>query len=273
MNNIKGRISQAVNQWNDIRWNLEAMKELFDKGSYFAIPRSYRTQWLANNPGAVHAYPGIEDGKIIFVLIDSETDKTKLSDLTDEQLEMVKIVPFTENFDINGQDFIGDQVDGNISVLEAAQRSLRWSVYKESWLKDTIENTGENQGVFRVFSIPFESVRDRDSIVILGLKPNTTLDVVKSRFLADALVWSANSEEPAPEVKAAPKAMAAPEMRSMSFTPKGSLNDGTGGSSDGGDDNNGGDTPGGGFGDGDPVDDTVYPGPPYNQAGGIIIGG
>ncbi len=194
MNNFKQRIVEAISAWNKKKDNLKRMKKSFDRGSFFEITNKDRAILSETNPEDCLVFLGLEKKNIVFILVDNITAKTPLTDMTDKQLEKVLIKEYKEDFDIEANDFIATQKSGNITVEEALKRSLRWAVYKESWLKDVIDGPNNEYGVFNQMAIPMESICDCDSVVVLGLKENSNRKPGESRYLADALVWSAKSQ-------------------------------------------------------------------------------
>ncbi len=191
MNNFKQRIVESISAWNKGKDNLKRMKKSFDRGSFFEISKNDRAIFSETNPEDCLVYLGLEEKNIIFILVDNITAQTPLLEMSDRQLEKVLIKEYKEDFDIEANDFIATQKSGNITVEEALKRSLRWAVYKESWLKDVIDGPNNEYGIFNQLAIPMESICDCDSVVVLGLKENSNRKPGESRYLADALVWSA----------------------------------------------------------------------------------
>jgi len=208
----KIRITNMVNQWNQIRWNNKKALRLLSSGSYFPISSSEVKMW-ANapiKPKNIHSYIGVENQKLYFILIDSETDRKPLSELESFELDKIIIREFDNNLDIFTPNFIDKTIDGNITVKEALSRNLFWQLMKGSWVNDQIESVRDMQvGIARVFSTPFSDLENilhhdenADILAVMGLKHQDESetknedDIVykKSPYQLDLCFWGLNTQ-------------------------------------------------------------------------------
>jgi len=208
----KTRIIKMVNKWNKVRWNHKKALTLFSSGAYFAITPEDVRMW-ANapvKPQNIHCYIGIENKKMYFILIDSETDKKPLTELEGFELDKIVIRKFNNTLDIFTPNFIDKATDGNVTVNEALSRNLRWQLMKGSWIKEQIESVRDMQvGIVRVFSSPFSDLENivrtnsnGDILAIMGLKPQDTPKISgknniydeKSPYQLDLCFWGVNTK-------------------------------------------------------------------------------
>lgn len=202
-------LKKGTSVWNQIRWNPTEIKFLLEEGSFFKISKEMYLNWskMTSNPKWIHAYPAYMDDQLMFILIDSETDKSKIDDLS---LKHIFVEKYCDNYSVDSIDFLKnleDNPDGNIKVDDALKRVMRWSIMRESWIEDQIDSMKDNQvGIFRAFIIPFGDLEkafsgneDYEIIVNLGLKERISpLEKSKeklSKFVADLLLWGVNKKD------------------------------------------------------------------------------
>ncbi|MDE5421598.1 hypothetical protein L3073_05225 [Ancylomarina sp. DW003] len=206
----KTRITNMLRQWNQDRWNKTEALDLLSSGAYYSISPKDVQMWINSpiKPERIHSYIGVENHKLYFILIDSETDKKPLSEMTDLELDKIIIKKFDNNLDIFTPNFISKTIDGNVSVTNALIRNFCWQLMKGSWVEDQIESVRDMQvGIARVFSSPFSDLEEihkaetnTDIIAVMGLKhidtANTeTIYDEKSPFQLDLCFWSLEDQD------------------------------------------------------------------------------
>ena len=203
----KIRITNMLKKWNEIRWNHKEALNLFSSGAYFSITPEDVIMWATAPiiPKKIHCYMGVENSKMYFILIDSETDRKPINQMKNFELDKIVIREFSNTLDIFTPNFILSTTDGNVTVEDALSRNLFWQLMKGSWVKDQIDSVRDMQvGIARVFSSPFsdlEKIQEADPgsniIAVMGLKrresvkQEITNDIYnkKSPFELDLCFW------------------------------------------------------------------------------------
>lgn len=204
----KTRIIKMLRKWNQDRWNKKKALNLLSSGSFYSITPDDIKVWSAPpiKPKQIHSYIGIENDRVYFILIDSETDKIPLSKMGDIEIDKIIIKRFRNNLNLFTPNFIVKTEDGNVSVAHALSRNLCWQLMKESWVEDQIESVRDMQvGIARVFSSPFSDLedihqvnKDNDILAVMGLKSqekkesngNVTIFDEKSPYQLDLCFWA-----------------------------------------------------------------------------------
>jgi len=119
-----------------------------NQGTHFSVSGKEIDQWKINLGNSedpkIHAYLGIDEDRLKFFLIDSESDKT--SDFTD-----IVIREFTRDSpNVTVQNTTNLEVDPPITSESAINRNFRWNMYCTTWLK-----AQKVQDFVQIVAIPF----------------------------------------------------------------------------------------------------------------------
>lgn len=207
----KARIINMLSKWNEIRWNHKKALELLSTGAYFAVTSANVEMWsnAPIKPKFIHSYFGVEDNKLFFVLIDSDTDKMPISKMENFQLDKIVIQEFSNNLDIFTPNFVAKSIDGNVTVKEALLRNLCWQLMKGSWVEEQINSVRDMQvGIARVFSSPFSDLEKIQAVnfgagilAVMGLKALDLTEATdqkeayeRSPYQLDLCFWGLNKQ-------------------------------------------------------------------------------
>lgn len=201
-----------LGKWNETRWNHKEALTLLSSGAYFPISPEDIKMWT-NAPIApkmIHSYIGVENQKLYFILIDSDTDRKPINQMENFEIDKIVIREFSNTLDIFTPNFIVKETDGNVTVHDALSRNLCWQLMKASWVKDQIESVRDMQvGIARVFSSPFsdleniqEATPGANIIAVMGLKSRDITDSEtngeiyneKSPYQLDLCFWGLNEQ-------------------------------------------------------------------------------
>ncbi|WP_418124561.1 hypothetical protein ACNFU2_07850 [Chryseobacterium sp. PTM-20240506] len=149
-------IYQSIKKWKTL---IDAYKSGIDgseaeilgylnQGTHFSVSGKEIDQWKINLGNSedpkVHAYLGIDEDRLKFFLIDSESDKT--SDFTD-----IVIREFTRDSpNVTVQNTTNLEIDPPITSESAINRNFRWNMYCTTWLK-----AQKVQDFVQIVAIPF----------------------------------------------------------------------------------------------------------------------
>lgn len=135
MNSELQKIIDAIKTWNNLisKREIDPIQKALEQGDCFF----YRIKDI-DNSNSVHAYPGIEDGKLIFFAIPSEFDCEKYKDQIEQYVETCHIIK-------NGQN------SNQITDEEAKKRINNWL---ENYLEWISNQSKTSEGIFRAFVIP-----------------------------------------------------------------------------------------------------------------------
>jgi hypothetical protein len=188
-------INEAIRAWYNINDYAFETFNLLNQGVLFRINpevmpplESYQKEKKMH----VHAYPGIIDGELKFFLINSEKDKHNLILAKNEPLNKYIFVADVTGMDASLVSKLNTSKPSekrSLSLSEAMNRISRWSLIKESWIKNRINNT---EGMFQAISIP-----------LIDLKPNCdiyaffalTETKTKNKYQADLIIWDCYNKE------------------------------------------------------------------------------
>lgn len=178
-------IKKATKEWSNARTSPEKVMAYFKQGTCFKIEKSYYEQWKKNSPKNFHVYMGIFGGSLKFVLIDSESDKDPAA-----HEDCIFVTDYLPGLNITEEGFIDKAFDGNIKVIDALKKIMRWNVFVESWVYNKEHTT---YGIFQAFMVPFsdliaqfEKTTTTESVVLFGLSANNQ---------ADLILWGLDSNE------------------------------------------------------------------------------
>ncbi|MDQ1806252.1 hypothetical protein RAH57_19865 [Chryseobacterium sp. CKR4-1] len=149
-------IYQSIKKWKTL---IDAYKSGIDgseaeilgylnQGTHFSVSGKEIDQWKINLGNSedpkIHAYLGIDEDRLKFFLIDSESDKT--ADFND-----IVIREFTRDSpNVTVQNTTNLEVDPPITSESAINRNFRWNMYCTTWLK-----AQKVQDFVQIVAIPF----------------------------------------------------------------------------------------------------------------------
>ncbi|WP_345992711.1 hypothetical protein AAEU33_11145 [Chryseobacterium sp. Chry.R1] len=149
-------IYQSIKKWKTL---IDAYKSGIDgseaeilgylnQGTHFSVSGKEIDQWKINLENSedpkIHAYLGIEEDRLKFFLIDSESDKT--ADFND-----IVIREFTRDSpNVTVQNTTNLEIDPPITSESAINRNFRWNMYCTTWLK-----AQKVQDFVQIVAIPF----------------------------------------------------------------------------------------------------------------------
>ncbi|GEM_PF-4227485 len=187
-------LRDSLNKWNEYRWSEEKAYKLLNSGTFFIITHDQMERWREKNPEFLHCYFSVENEKLRFVLIDSETDKIPFSLFTEEQFQYIYTVDFRSDMMLGKHDFIEDAASsGELTLNEALSRNLRWELVKKRWVEEKIDSTkGSPVGIGRVFKAPFSDIsgttNNEEVVAIIGLK-HVDNNQVEDIYELDLTFW------------------------------------------------------------------------------------
>ncbi|MFP7655565.1 hypothetical protein [Chryseobacterium proteolyticum] len=149
-------IYQSIKKWKTL---IDAYKSGIDgseaeilgylnQGTHFSVSGKEIDQWKINLGNSedpkIHAYLGIDEDRLKFFLIDSESDKT--ADFND-----IVIREFTRDSpNVTLQNTTNLEIDPPITSESAINRNFRWNMYCTTWLK-----AQKVQDFVQIVAIPF----------------------------------------------------------------------------------------------------------------------
>ncbi len=144
-------IKECINKWKDISRNGEALVTYFEQGNcfFFDINVYKKVEVLED----IHAYPGIFDGRLIFMLIPSQYDNEAYADTISDY-----VTPSPVLWSLAG---------GRIPESMARDRIERWNKNYKVW---TQKQAATTDGMFLAFKIDAEDFEMPDSQVNLALR-------------------------------------------------------------------------------------------------------
>lgn len=188
-------INEAIRAWYDINDYALDTFDLLNQGALFRINPEVMPKlesYEKENKMHIHAYPGILDGELKFFLINSEKDKLDLimaeKETINKNIFVADVIGMDESL-VSKLNKSKPSKNGCLSLREATKRIARWSLIKESWIKNQINNT---EGIFQAISIP-----------LIDLKPNCdiyaffalTETKTKNKYKADLIIWDCFNKE------------------------------------------------------------------------------
>ncbi len=177
-------IKAAISEWYDLNDFVDETQTLLNQGVIFKIDPKVKDVILGTTENLdvyIHAYPAIVEGKLKFILINSEMDK--LEKFEDEKNPITRYIYIADVMGMDSQlaaEFLKlkslGAAEDKISPEEAKERILRWSLIKDEWIVNQINNT---EGVFEVFVIPdIDLKKDSDIYAFLALTDKNTADLI-----------------------------------------------------------------------------------------------
>ena len=176
-------IKNNINAWNEVR-NTDIGLTFLTSGYAIELSREEFVKWnkrLENEKDIyIHLYIGISQFKIIFYLVDSETDQNETY-LVNENL-------FVKYFTRNATELSHDVDIQDIVVHQslAINRIFKWFFSSSQWFyKQTDKpNLTDTEGVVRVFTIPYEDFQkcfettEQKALILFGLRDYTADDIL-----------------------------------------------------------------------------------------------
>ncbi|WP_080779876.1 hypothetical protein [Chryseobacterium phocaeense] len=169
-------ICHAIRKWNTLAelyqiGNKASEQEILNalnQGTHFSVTGKEIQDWKANleheEDKAIHAYAGMDEGRLKFFLIDSKSDAAA-------DFSHILVKEFTRDSVDPWQPYFSEAlVAPSIDWESAINRNFRWNMFGSTWLE-----LNREKPFFRLISIPFSDYEklgledDRSCISFLGL--------------------------------------------------------------------------------------------------------
>lgn len=190
------QVKDSIRKWNLNRNNVEKALDYLNQGNCFEITEQMYEKWKKaelKETDHIHAYVGINDGKMEFYLIDSIADsnpeKIKL-----ENIIQCKYAVGMNNFqDIPHFAAIEKKEGETITPLTGSERFLRWMLLRQPLL----EEKATDWNVFQVICIPFsdmlnifDQAKDKRAIVTFGITGEHPANPKDYHNNVELILWS-----------------------------------------------------------------------------------
>src|SRR5665647_2244486 len=146
-------IKKAIKEWSNVRTSPEKVLTYFKQGCCFKIKKSQFEQWNKNSPENLHAYLGIFEGKLKFVLIDSESDKNPVA-----HMDSIFVQDYLKGLSKTEERFIDKASDGDLTVSDALKKMMQWNVFIDTWVNNMAHTI---PGIFKAFVVPFRDLKSQ----------------------------------------------------------------------------------------------------------------
>ena len=170
------RIKNATQLWADTQANPFQTYATLNRGEYFKISLSDYNTWAKKyeNKKWLILEIGIENSQMISFCIPSD-DAFVFEKLHQLDSEMVRVIPFEDNFPLLGEDPFVDMYSGTkeepvkLMLLDA----FSWNMQNRNWIKQQLQDA--EHGLFCRFVIHFDEIKQafsdghNDIYVTLGL--------------------------------------------------------------------------------------------------------
>lgn len=173
-----GEIKRAIEEWSKARTSADDVLAYLKQGTCFKIEKSNYDLWKTKSPKELHVYLGVFNGQLQFVLIDNESDKNP-----EANVDSIVVQDYYPGLNVLDGGIVDHAKDGSVKVVEALKRVMRWTVFMESWVRNSVESSA---GVFQAFVLPFSDLTSQfeaagcyETMAILGLKGKN----------ADLMLW------------------------------------------------------------------------------------
>lgn len=190
-------IKTAIQTWNGIRANADQSLIILATGHYFTIDRDMYNYWDAriSAEDMIHAYVGViidenDHQRINFFLIDAVADANPEFELND-----IKISSFQYGFENNQTipRFENIPEPDKLSIAIALERSFRWILNRESYIRGTVVPGGGDEGLFQAMHFKmsdlnaiFADENVNNAVVVIGMMD----DVETGVCTPELLLWS-----------------------------------------------------------------------------------
>ncbi len=144
-------IKASIAAWEAIRPDSTLLLNYLDQGNFF----SFEFPTYPKTSTAIHAYPGIYEGKLYFFMIPSAYDKEEYSEEIDKYTTVCPL-----RFLLGGE-------EDRITDAEAKKRMNAWKKNYKTWVPAQVASA---IGIFMAFSIPSQDFECLTAQVVFGLK-------------------------------------------------------------------------------------------------------
>ena len=173
-----GEIRRAIGEWSKARTSANDVLAYLKQGTCFKIEKSNYDLWKTKSPKDLHVYLGVFDGQLQFILIDSESDKDP-----DANIDSIVVQDYYPGLNVLDGGIVDHAKDGSVKVVDALKRVMKWTVFMESWVRNSVESSA---GIFQAFVLPFSDLTSQfenagcyETMAILGLQGKN----------ADLMLW------------------------------------------------------------------------------------
>jgi hypothetical protein len=178
-------ITYAIELWNEANDSPKLAYELLSQGVAFNInPKVLQCSSQVSTSKFIHAYPGIVDDHLCMFLINDVMDTPEaFDDVNNPITNYIFVAPIEGISESLCEVFLKqeNQRQSNIDADEARARVARWSLSKEDFIKNQINNT---EGLFEAFVIPATDIDPANQIhAFFAINPNTATST------ADLIIW------------------------------------------------------------------------------------
>jgi hypothetical protein len=169
-------IKKALQKWKDVRTSPDKAASFLKQGTCFKIKKEQYEKWKEHSPTGLFAYVGIFDHDTKFVLVDNVSNKD-----FDANKDFIFVQDYLSGISLEEGTFIDRATDGNITVLDALKKALRWTLCLDDWAHYKVKTT---YGIFEAQVIPFsdlakqfEGAVNPESIAIFGIRSDKEADL------------------------------------------------------------------------------------------------
>ncbi len=203
-------IKASINRWNELNDYYQTTQFLLQEGIIFRLNPNLTKIKVPNEHDplplitAFHIYLGVLEESIIIFMINNVMDSKASFDYLGEveitnyiyktnleTLDPNLLSSFTSAKSISWEKYYKQPEEKPASPFEGHKRILQWSMSKQQWIRNQIDNVN---GLFTAFSIP---VRDQNSLSlaewfgILALKENKRKNQnLGNPYLSDLIIWN-----------------------------------------------------------------------------------
>ena len=155
----RSEIIDSLSNWQAILNNNQDLIDVLGQGNSFI----FELPNYISSSQYIHAYPGIYDDKLIFLLIPSEYDNSTYNANFDSYVTVCEI---KDSASAPISSVVSTATVNRITATEAQGRMDKWDDIYDTWIP---QQTATTDGIFQAFAIPLESFEVAESAVNLGL--------------------------------------------------------------------------------------------------------
>lgn len=153
-------IIDSINNWEAIKNDNQKLTNALDQGNSF----TFKLPSYASQSQYIHAYPGIHNSDLVFLLIPSDYDNSSYNANFDNYTTVCQI---KKSATAPTSTTVSTVTSARISATEAQNRIDDWDNNYRTWIP---RQTATPDGIFQAFAIPITGFEVAESLVNLGLK-------------------------------------------------------------------------------------------------------